>query len=202
MTAVWQSVPITRAGTALSGSPFLVKVRYRRLHIDPQIAPISARRPIQEFLIFSDIGAPVDVGDSVTLPEGTLTKIIDVRSYPSSLQCMLQRLPYVGTQLWLPATPSSALHSDKSLPDVLYSTGTAVLAAFEPHGVDQSGPLPIGHVDRRSCWIFSVVPLAALSVLYSAPDYWLVTASSSVWPVSSDYRAPGRRLAQPPLGVT
>jgi hypothetical protein len=203
MSSNWQYATIVRAGTAVKGSPFEVKLRYRRLHVDPQVAPDAARRPIQEFLIFSNILAPVQVGDTVTMPGGLLTKIIDVRSYASSLQCLLQRLPYLSMPIYVPSSASTQVAADKSLNDAVYVPAGTALALIEPHGIDQVGSLPIGQVDRRSCWVFSTLPLSVQTVLSpGGGDFWILTAASSVWQVSNDYRAPGRRLVFAPIGVT
>jgi hypothetical protein len=197
----WIQVKVIRNGAPVAGAPFTVKLRYRRLHVEPQIAPISAKTPVQVFLIFQDVNACVLVGDFVELPHGNLTKIIDVRTYPFSLQCILQRLPYWTMPIWLPKSASSSLLSDSSLPDMTYVAGGSVMANIEPHGLDQQGPLPIGMVDRRPGWIYSLQPLQTLSVLLNDRDYWLIISSSSVWQITKDYRAPARRLLNPPLGV-
>jgi hypothetical protein len=200
MMSSYQLAHITRRGAAIAGSPFLVKLRYRRLHIEPQIAPIAARRPVQEFLIFVDRLASVSVGDIITLPGDCPAKIIDVRRYPGSLQCMLQRLPYAPCTLWIPLPPQ--IGADKSLPDAAYVSAGTVLALLEPSGEQSPGVLPVGQTDRRRCWVFSATPLSILSVLAVDGCYWQLTASSSVWPISDDFRAPACRLSAAPLGVS
>jgi hypothetical protein len=130
-----------------------------------------------------------------------LAKLIDVRTYPESLQCMLQRLPYSMSQTWTPSTISAQTSPDKSLSDPVYVASGTAYVLLEPHGLDQPGPLPAGYIDRRSGWIFSTTSLTALTVLLIGQDYWLVTATSGFWQVSNDYRAPCRRMATPPIGV-
>jgi hypothetical protein len=201
MITDWQSAKVTRLGATVAGSPFLVKLRYRRLHISPQIAPIAVRRPVQEFLIFKRIDAGVLVGDLVCLGAGEMTKIIDVRSYPYSLQCLLQRTAYQPTPIWTPGSPEGQINSDKSLKDVVYQSAGSALVVLEPHGEEEAGPLPVGSIDRRRSWVFSAEPLQVQTVLLVSGDYWMLTASSSVWAVSNDFRAPARRLAGAPPGV-
>jgi len=196
------AVVITRQGLPVAGSPFKVKLRYRRLHIDPQIAPIAARRPIQEFLLFQDIDAPVLVGDMVALPDGTIAKIIDVRGYPSSLQCPVQRVPYVLTPVWIPLPPSANVGSTKRLGDVTYVSGGSALLLLEPVSRATPTGVMVGQLDQRTCYVFSTMPLAKVSVLDVLGEYWLLTESSSFWPITADYRAVARLLSSKPLGVS
>jgi hypothetical protein len=178
-----------------------VKLRYRRLHVGPSIAPIAARRPVQEFLIFADINAPVQAGDLVTLPDESLCKIIDVRGYPCSLQCILQRSAFSLTPVWSPSSALTQVLPTKALSDPVYQSAGNVLAVLEPHGIEQGGALEFGQADRRRCWVFSAQALAIQTVLLFGGDYWIVTETSGVWAVTNDFRAPCRRLALPPFGV-
>ncbi len=202
MITKWQNAPITRQGSPIAGSPYLVKLRYRRLHVEPIVAPIAAKRPIQEFLIFAKIDAPVCVGDTALLSPENCVKIIDVRSYPSSLQCIVLRNTYQSLLSWRPLVPAlSRVNADKSLPDMIYQSSGSTFALIEPRNDDLGGALPAGQLDRRRGYAYSPQPIKQLTVLYFDSDYWLATEHSSVWPISNDYRAPVRRLLVPPVGV-
>ncbi len=190
--------------TGVTGSPFSGRIGYvtggtgQRFEHVPDVA--KAQRA--EVLFLDSLTAPVQIGDLVTLPDGSFRKVIQVRRYDRSLQVGLQRQPFAPLPCWVPQTTAQRTSAQtRKVADLAYDAAPDALGYLEP-APDMVKLTPMGRLDTRAAYAYTLAPLALGAVLRDAQgDYWVAELPSDVWPLTGDCKTLMRHQPGPPAGV-
>ena len=210
----FQAVTVTRSGTEIG--TYQAKFAYKDSRPRGLESPRLDLGEKWAFLIFQNITAPVLVGDLVTLADGTIFKIYDIRSYTSSLQVDLQRLPYISCDMWQPPSLTSSVDgaSPFRLQQPAYTLReTPILVYLEPladapkayaaaalglGSILTAAAFSLEFIGNTNCVVYQFVNFDGATV----QQCWQAVNDSDHWPVTNDYRTVMKRLMQPPVGIT
>lgn len=198
-----QLLAVTRAGVPLTGSPFLGRVYFVTRTPSQQNVPKIAQTQRSEVCSFNTLSVPVASGDLMTLSDGSLRKILDVRPYSHSLQCDLQRVPFTPLTLWLPKTQPQRVQSQTlKVNDLSFTAALAPILGYLEPAPDEAKFAGFGQMDLRGCFLFSLEKVTLGSVVKDTlGDYWVAEVPSDVWPLPGDYKTLMRHISKPPAGV-
>lgn len=198
------TVSISRLGVPLAASPFQGRVYAVRRSASGQNVPKIAEAQRGTVLSLDDMNAPVAVGDLVTLADGTLFKLLEVRRYDFSLQCDLQRVPFTPLTLWRQKTQAERTDPKTlKVSDVSFVPLPAPLLGYLEPAPDEVKMMTFGVMDLRAAFLFTLEKIAqGMVVKDTFGDYWQAELASDVWPLPGDYKTIMRHLTALPAGVT
>lgn len=157
-----------------------------------------------EVLSLDNLKAPVDVGDLVTLRDGSYRKIIEPRRYDFSLQCDLQRVPFSPLSLWLPKTQAQRVQGQTlKVNDLSFTAAPAPILGYLEPAPDEAKFAGFGQMDLRGCFLFTLEKVTLGSVVKDTfGDYWVAEVPPDVWPLPGDYKTLMRHISKAPAGVS
>lgn len=198
---LFSPVPITRAGVPVVGSPFQCRVYLAafpgaRHEVEPDVVKTQTAK----ILTFQNVAAPIAIGDMATLPDGTLSKLLNIRLYTRTLQVDMQTIPYQLITLWTPTAPAARVDALGAVKSAFYTASGTILAYVEPMA-DISMAAAAMMMDTRTARCFSLQAIPTRSVLKIDGDYWIAKTASEHWSVTNDYITMLTHLNEKPNGV-
>ena len=195
------TIPITRGGVALAGSPFQARVFLsafagQRHEVEPDVTKTQTSK----VLTFQNIAAPVQVGDVATLPKNVIAKIQNVRQYTRTLQCDLEIIPYQTVKLFIPDSVASRTITGQKLNDAKYTVEQTFQAYLEPMSAMERAAEGI-KIDARTVRCFSLAVVPESAIITDGTNVWYTETASEFWPVTNDNICIMHRLSFPPPGV-
>lgn len=203
-------VAITRSGFPIAGSPFNGKLYFvttssaKRSENLPEIG--HAVRTLQ--FSASNPRADIRTGDLVDLSAtpfasfSTIGKVVEARPYSNSLQCPLQRAPYMWLKLRAPSSMTDSTDIDtRNVSDAMYVSAGNILGYIEPMTAENKAYI-FGLEDIRASRLFSLSPIAQNQVVIDGDgEYWVASTASEHYPGIDDYITSMRHLLFKPPGL-
>jgi hypothetical protein len=207
-------VAVTRAGSAVTGSPFWAKLyRTASKRSTGQTIPAQLMSQSHKVCSFVDPLTPVKVADIITLPTQQATdwgsayaKIIDPRRYERSLQCDLQIVPFTPLDWFDAKTLSASIQSGSfnvSSEGYAPASSATTLGFLEP-ATGQERMMIAGDLDTRAAWLYTLSDsLAQNDVIKDTQGlYWIAKTATEFYPFTNDFKTGMTLLEKAPPGVS